>query len=353
MPHRWETPLLKLGDAHAQRSGTDAEAERSVVRVPASARPGLFSVVVPVFRNEASIPDLLATVARLDTAMDGHLEAVFVVDGSPDRSLERLYQGLPAYTFRSQVLVLSRNFGSFSAISAGLAAARGDAFGVMAADLQEPPELMLEFRDRLLTGACDVVVGTRAGRSDPFMSRLGSSVFWWLYRRLVQSDVPPGGVDVFGCNDAFRRELLALEESNTTLVGLVFWLGFRRAEVSYVRRSRQQGRSAWSLSRRVRYLLDSGFAFSDLPVRLMSMAGIGGMLLSLVLAAIVLLTRLRTDVPVPGYTATVLAVMFFGGLNSLGIGILGEYLWRTFENSKRRPTYVVAARREFHQDDRS
>jgi glycosyltransferase involved in cell wall biosynthesis len=250
------------------------------------------------------------------------------------------------------VLALSRNFGSFPAITAGLAAARGATFGVMAADLQEPPELMLEFRERLMSGACDVVVGTRAGRGDPPGARIASAAFWWLYRRLVQPDVPAGGVDVFGCNSSFREHLLALRERNATLVGLVFWLGFRRAAAPYVRRERRHGRSAWSLSRRVRYLLDSGFAFSDLPVRLMSLAGFLGMSLSVVLAAIVFVARLRGDITVPGYTATVLAVMFFGGLNSLGIGILGEYIWRTFENSKGRPTYVVAARHEFCGSDR-
>jgi glycosyltransferase involved in cell wall biosynthesis len=243
--------------------------------------------------------------------------------------------------------VLSRNFGSFSAIAAGLAAARGEMFGVMAADLQDPPELMLEFRERLLSGDCDVVVGTRSARHDPPLKRLASAAFWSLYRRLVQAEVPPGGADIFGCNQIFRDRLVELRERNTTLVGLVFWLGFRRQEVAYVRRRRRHGRSAWSLRRRLRYLLDSGFAFSDLPVRLMSIAGFTGMALSLVLAMIVLVARIRGDIPVPGYTATVLSVMFFGGLNSLGIGLLGEYVWRTFENSKGRPGYVVARRLDY------
>lgn len=306
----------------------------------------MFSVVVPVFRNEQSIPDLLSALENMNRRTQD-LEAVFVVDGSPDRSLRILCDSLPSCGFPSQVLALSRNFGSFPAITAGLAAGRGPIFAVMAADLQEPPELLLEFRSRLLSGERDVVVGTRTGRSDPLGSRLASRAFWGLYRWLIQREVPPGGVDVFGCNAAFRDHLLALRERNATLVGLVFWLGFRRAEVPYVRQPRRHGRSAWSLRRRVRYLLDSGFAFSDLPVRLMTLAGLLGMSLSVVLALVVLVARARGDIPVPGYAATVLAVMFFGGLNSLGIGVLGEYVWRTFENSKGRPGYVVAARHEF------
>lgn len=307
----------------------------------------MFSLVVPVYRNEDSLPELLEALSELQRSIAGELEVVFVVDGSPDRSLEVLQERLPACRFEAQVLALSRNFGSFAAIGAGLAAARGDLFAVMAADLQEPPELMLEFRARLASGTCDVVVGTRVGRGDPLATRALSALFWWLYRRLVQAEMPPGGVDVFGCNRVFRDQLLALRERNTTLVGLLFWLGFRRSTVAYVRRPRRHGRSAWSLRRRFRYLLDSGFAFTDLPIRVMSLTGLGGMLLATLLAAVVLLARLRGDIPVPGYTPTVLAVMFFGGLNSLGIGLLGEYVWRTFENSKQRPAYLVARRFEF------
>ncbi len=307
----------------------------------------MFSLVVPVYRNEDSLSELLSALEELDRRSGDELEVVFVVDGSPDRSLELLQERLPRCRFQAQLLALSRNFGSFPAIAAGLAAARGETFAVMAADLQEPPELMLEFQERLSSGSCDVVVGTRSGRGDPLARRAASALFWWLYRRLVQAEVPAGGVDVFGCNRVFRDHLLALRERNTTLVGLVFWLGFRRSAVPYVRRPRRHGRSAWSLRRRIRYLLDSGFAFSDLPVRLMTLAGLVGMVLAALLAVVVLVARLRGDIPVPGYAATVLSVMFFGGLNSFGIGILGEYVWRTFENSKGRPGYVVARRCEF------
>jgi glycosyltransferase involved in cell wall biosynthesis len=307
----------------------------------------MFSVVIPVFRNEGSIAPLLDALEGLNRSMDGDLEVVFVVDGSPDRSLEALTQALPRASFGSQLVALSRNFGSFAAIAAGLATARGPLYAVMAADLQEPPELMLEFRRRLQSGSCEVVVGTRARRSDPLPSRVASTLFWGAYRRLVQREVPRGGVDVFACSQVFRDHLLALPERNTTLVGLVFWLGFRREEVPYERRPRQEGRSAWSLARRVRYLLDSAFAFSDLPIRLLSLAGLLGLVLAAALGLLVVWARLVGDIQVPGYAATVLVVMFFGGLNSLGIGILGEYLWRTFENTKGRPGYVVALRRQF------
>lgn len=311
----------------------------------------MFSLVIPVYRNEEAMPELLARLAELNRAMTGDLEAIFVVDGSPDRSLELLATALPDADFSSQLVLLSRNFGSFAAILAGLAHGRGPLYAVMAADLQEPPELMLEFRDRLRADACDVVVGVRAGRQDPWASRLVASAFWRFYRRFVQPEIPPGGVDVFACTTAVRDRLLALSEHNTTLIGLLFWLGFRRAEVRYVRQRRRHGRSSWSLGHRMRYLLDSVFAFSDLPVRLLSLAGLSGMVLSSAAALVVLVCKLAGLIQVPGYTATILTVTFFGGLNSLGLGLIGEYVWRTFENTKARPAYVVADHRRFSTGD--
>lgn len=306
---------------------------------------------MPVFRNERSIPELVGAVAELARTLPGELEAIFVDDGSPDRSRQVLAELLPRAEFRSRLVMLSRNFGALAAVRAGLAEGSGDHFAVMAADLQEPPTIVSDFFTLLQEGTCDVVVGTRDKRGDPLMSRMASTVFWLIYRHVVQPDVPPGGVDVFGCTRAFRDQILALPERNSTLVGLIFWLGYRRAEVKYSRRPRRHGVSAWSFPRKVRYLLDSTFAFSDLPIRLLSVAGITGMSVSLALATAVLAARLAGNIEVPGYSATVLTVMFFGGLNSFGIGVLGEYLWRTFENTKARPTYVVLGRLDYRGPD--
>jgi glycosyltransferase involved in cell wall biosynthesis len=307
----------------------------------------MVSLVIPVYRNEGSIPDLVAVIEELNHGLADTFEAIFVVDGSPDNSLDLLQKLLPGASFRSQLLSLSRNFGSFAAVRAGLAAGSGDIFAVMAADLQEPPDLILAFRDALAGGEFDVAVGCRDSRSDPFHDRFFSAAFWVLYRTLIQREVPRGGVDVFGCTRRFRDHILALGESNTTLVGLIFWLGFRRIEIRYSRQPRRHGRSAWSFRRKFRYLLDSCFAFSDLPIRLLSLAGLTGIVLSIAAGAVVLAARITGLITVPGYAATALIVMFFGGLNSLGIGILGEYLWRTFENTKGRPCYVVFSRSEF------
>lgn len=301
-----------------------------------------FSVVIPVYKNEDSIPQLLETLSEMSRQLYGQMEAVFVVDGSPDQSFGLLRAALDRLEFPAQLLAHSRNFGSFPAIRTGLSVARGEYFGVMAADLQEPPELLIAFFKALELDECDVAIGTRTGRNDPYASRLASGLFWGLYRWLVVHDMPEGGVDVFGCNRIFRDQLLKLEESRSSLIALIFWLGFRRKLVSYKRLERQQGKSSWTFSKKVEYMMDSIFAFTDYPIRLLIRIGIVGCMLSVLLGALVFVGHLSGRIAVPGYAATMLVVLFFGMLNLLGFGLVGTYAWRGYENSKRRPLAVTS-----------
>src|SRR5262249_7996068 len=144
------------------------------------------------------IQRLLETLSAMSLELDSKMEAVFVIDGSPDQSFAMLRSALAGLAFPAQILAHSRNFGSFQAIRSGLMAARGAYFGVMSADLQEPSELLITFFKSLEADECDVVIGTRTGRNDPPVARLTSKIFWWMYRRFVVHDMPEGGVDVFG-----------------------------------------------------------------------------------------------------------------------------------------------------------
>ncbi|MEK7704852.1 MAG: glycosyltransferase family 2 protein [Myxococcota bacterium] len=306
-----------------------------------------YSLVIPVYLNEGSIPELLAAMTELNRGLDGRLEVIFVVDGSPDRSYALLAEGLAKAPFAARLLVLARNFGSFAAIRAGLAVARGPYFAVMAADLQEPPELVGSFFSTLENEPVDVVIGARNARSDPMLSRLASKTFWAIYRRMVQPDMPPGGFDIFGCNAAFRDQLLQMGERNSSLVGLVVWMGFRRKLVTYDRRERRHGRSAWTLRRKLKYMMDSIYAFSDLPIRLLVTFGAVGLCFAVGLGSLALIVRLLGLIPVPGYTMTLLVLLFFAALNSFGLGVIGAYVWRTFENTKARPHAIVLADRSF------
>lgn len=301
----------------------------------------MYSLVIPVYRNEGSLPDLLSVLASMNGELDGQLEIVFVVDGSPDACYAILKDALPRQPFRSQLLLHSRNYGSFPAIRSGLTVARGKYFAVMAADLQEPPELAVEFFRRLEADEADVFVGTRESRQDPWLSRMSSALFWFLYRRFVIPEMPPGGVDMFGCNRQFRDELLRLEEGHSSLIGLLFWLGFRRETVGYHRRVRQHGVSAWTLRKKITYLMDSVFSFSDLPIRLLIALGGLGLVFAFLFGFIVAGLRLAGVVDTSGYAATVITILFFGGLNAIGLGIIGAYVWRAYGNTQNRPLAVV------------
>jgi glycosyltransferase involved in cell wall biosynthesis len=307
----------------------------------------LHSLVIPVYRNADSIPNLLTVIGGLYKALNGQLETLFVVDGSPDHSHALLEELLPATGLRARVILLSRNFGAFAAIRCGLEHARGDYIAVMAADLQEPPELILEFFSALHSKPIDVVFGQRLARSDPGLGKFASRLFWWLYRKFVQPDVPAGGVDIFAITASFRDRLIRLSEANSSLLGLLFWMGGRRLFIGYERRERQHGKSAWTLKKKITYLLDSIFAFSDLPVRVLMAAGLFGLVLAIGLAGIVLIMRLASSYVVPGYAGTMLTILFFGALNTFGIGIIGNYAWRAYENTKQRPLNIVLAQTDY------
>lgn len=306
-----------------------------------SAETVVYSLVIPVYRNLESLPELLRQLRALQQALPQRLETLFVVDGSPDDSHAWLRSELPRSGLDARLILLARNFGSFAAVRAGLVEAGGEYFAVLAADLQDPPEVAAQFFAALAAGDVDVVIGTREARADPWPSRVAAALFWGLYRRIVEPQIPSGGVDLFGCNRAFRDRLVGLGEANTSLVALLFWLGFRRRTIAYARRPRPYGASTWTLRRKLKYLSDSVFAFSDLPVRLLFYAGVAGLALSAVLGTLVLIGRLTGAIELPGYSATVLIILFFGALNTFGLGIVGAYAWRAYENTKQRPAYVV------------
>lgn len=306
-----------------------------------------YSVVIPVYGNAGSLPDVLNRLAWLHDRLDGPLEAVFVVDGSPDDSHLVLRERLPSAPFSSQLISHSRNFGSFAAIRTGFAAAGGEYVAAMAADLQEPVELVEQFFLRLSSGNFDVAVGTRVKREDPFVSRMMSKTYWAMYRRFVQKDMPPGGVDIFACTRAVAVQLAQLDESNSSLVGLLFWLGYRRVEIPYSRQERIHGKSGWSFRKKYRYLLDSIFSFTSLPITAILTVGVVGTVVSFVAALVVLCAWLFGQIEVEGYTAEMLVLLFATGSILSALGIVGTYVWRTFENTKSRPNSIVMIRETF------
>ena len=312
----------------------------------------MLSIVIPVFRNEKNIDRLVQELERIAGLSPEKIEVVLVVDGSPDRSRELLARALPSASFSSVLVSLSRNFGAFNAVRCGLEAASGDYIAAIAADLQEPADLALQFLDILKRDEADIVFAKRSSRDDPWFDELSSRAFWALYRRWVLPELPEGGVNAVGCTKMVRDRLLQLREPTTNLIALFFWLGFRRAYVPYDRERRREGRSAWTLAKKLRYGFDSLFSFTDVPIRLLLLLGMVGTITAVVFAVLLLTASLTGRITVPGYAPTVLIVTFFGSITSLGLGILGQYVWLILQTTRGRPAYVIDHTESFNADRR-
>jgi glycosyltransferase involved in cell wall biosynthesis len=300
------------------------------------------SVVIPVFNNAASIQELINAINYSLVLEDCDKEFVFVVDGSEDLSHSLLIASMPLNDASCRIIQLSRNFGSISAVRVGLAESSGDVVAVMAADLQEPIEILAEFFNALRFGNFDVVIGQRRSRSDPLISKFMAQVYWRLYRRFINSQIPVGGVDVFAVNTKVKNVLISLKEGESSLVGLLFWIGFRRTSIEYDRLERPYGKSAWTLKRKFRYFSDSVFAFTNAPIIFLQAIGGLGLLCSLFLSTVTYIGYSSGKIETPGYTSLIIAILFSSSIITLGLGIVGNYAWRAYENTKGRPLAIIA-----------
>jgi glycosyltransferase involved in cell wall biosynthesis len=299
------------------------------------------SVVIPVYGNSGSIDPLIDSLVYLGESINGTLEAVFVVDGSPDDSAAKLLARFPHDRLSSQILQLSRNFGSFAAIRVGLEAARGKYIAVIAADLQEPPELLGKFFSKLEDETCDIVIGRRTSRQDGPISSFASNMFWRFYARMINRDIPRGGVDVFACSQTVAKQLTRLSEGNTSLIGLLFWVGFRRDFVDYARLARPNGKSGWTYKKKFQYLADSVFAFTDLPIVFLQIIGMLGIGISTILGLVVLIGSISGSIKTPGYPTLMIVILASTSAILLGLGVVGSYAWRAYENGKNRPNAII------------
>jgi dolichol-phosphate mannosyltransferase len=300
------------------------------------------SIVIPVYQSAASLPELMERLQGLaDEEPEDQFEFIFVDDGSTDGSSEVL-QDLTQKDSRVLVIKLSRNFGSNPAIMAGLSHSRGDVVAAIASDLQDPPELIGEMLSRWRAGH-KVVIAARSGRDDPVFTRLMSSVFYALFQRIALKTMPEQGFDFFLIDRQVCDLLTSIQENNVFLMGLILWLGFNPETVYYHRREREKrfGSSTWTLFRKLKFFADAFVAFSYVPVRAASLLGISLSLCGFLYAAFLILARLSYGRQVEGWTSLMVVVLVVSGAQLVMIGILGEYLWRNLDETRRRPRFIV------------
>ncbi|MEO8055926.1 MAG: glycosyltransferase family 2 protein [Acidobacteriota bacterium] len=303
------------------------------------------SIVVPVFHNAASLPDLLARLQELASRHPGDaFRFVFVDDGSKDDSFAVLL-ALGASEPRATVLKLSRNFGSNAAILAGLAEADGDAVATISADLQDPPETLDAMLAHWRAGK-KVVLAAREGRDDPPATAFLAKVFYRLFRKYAIATMPEGGFDFFVVDRSVRDLLLGIQESNAYLMGLVLWLGFDPAVVPFRRLAREAryGKSMWGFGRKLKYFIDSFVAFSYVPIRAASLLGLLVSAAGLLYAFFIVFAHFAFDLKVQGWASLMIVLLVVSGAQLLVMGMIGEYLWRNLDETRRRPRYIVEAR---------
>ncbi len=300
-----------------------------------------FSIVIPVYYNELNLPDTVPELLALQDKLPGYrLELVFVDDGSGDLSLELLRQWQRQHPQVIRVVKLSRNFGSMSALLAGMSVAQGDCVGVIAADLQDPPDLFVEMLGHWERGTKSVFA-VRQDREDPLPSKLFSLSYYYLVRKFALPNYPQGGFDFFVVDRQVAQDVLKIREKNTNLMTLIFWLGYSPVLIPYIRRERKKGKSRWTLAKKVKLFVDTFVSFSFTPIRILSVAGMLVSLFSFLYGTFILFAWALGGIPVQGWTAMMLVVTFTAGLQMSMLGVLGEYLWRVLDEVRRRPPFII------------
>jgi polyisoprenyl-phosphate glycosyltransferase len=298
------------------------------------------SIVVPVYQNELNLHETIPRLLSLKERISHDLELVFVDDGSKDHSLDILLNYQAIYPNNIVVVKLTRNFGSYPAIQAGLIKSTGDCVGVIAADMQDPPELLLEMVKNWERGI-KAIFAVRSEREDPKLTKLFSNTYYSLFRRFAIPSYPKGGFDFVLIDRQVVNDINNIREKNTYLFPLIYWLGYSYVIIPYVRKKREKGKSQWTYSKRIKLAIDSFVGFSYFPIRLVSALGLVFALASFLYGAIVFYTWWMGKVPVQGFTATMIVITFVGGIQMIMLGVLGEYLWRTLDQSRNRPIYVI------------
>jgi len=312
-------------------------------------RPTL-SLVLPIYNEEEVIPELHARLQEFLAQLALPAEVVFVNDGSRDRSME-LLRGVAASEPRYRILSFARNFGHQTAITAGVDYARGQAVVVMDADLQDPPEVVLEMVAKWREGF-DVVYGRRRKRAGETVFKLVTArLFYRVFRAMIPIEVPLDTGDFRLMSRRVVLALRALRESHRFVRGMVAWIGFRQTEVLYDRPGRFAGETKYPLRKMVRFAIDGITSFSVLPLRFATYVGMLTIVLSLGVVAWALVSKYVLHHVVEGWTGSIIVIAVFASVQLLMIGILGEYVGRIYEEVKRRPLYIVGDTVNAERDD--
>ncbi|MDE6961919.1 MAG: glycosyltransferase family 2 protein [Lachnospiraceae bacterium] len=309
------------------------------------------SIVVPVYYSADTLMLLYQDMKEKILGKLGDYEIVFVDDGSGDNSWD-IMQEIKEMDDRVVLVRLSRNFGEHAALLAGLSCCSGDCAVTKQADLQEDSELILELYECSKKGN-KVVLAVREERDDKLIYKWFANLYYVIVRKLIMPDMPKGGFDCYLLDRKAIDVLLMLDERNSSLSLQVLWMGFQTDKVYFHRKAREVGESRWTMSKKIKLIVDSMMSFSYFPIRFMTVLGGLVSLFAFLMGIYIITSKLIVGEPVLGWTSLMAVLLFSTGLILLMLGVLGEYIWRALDASRNRPPYLIDTIQRNEKEDRS
>lgn len=297
------------------------------------------SVIIPVYWNEDTLELLYDDLKEKVLGRLEDYELVFVDDGSGDNSWE-IINKIKNRDDRVICVKLSRNFGEHSALLAGLSVCTGDCAVTKQADLQEDSEIILEMYESWKKGN-KVVLAVREERDDSFATKFFAGLYYKLMQKFANKNMPSGGCDCYLLDRQVIEVLLKLDEKNSSLTLQVLWVGFKTDKIYFHRREREIGKGRWTFAKKFKLVLDSMISFSYVPIRMMWIIGILFFVFSVIMGIEVFVEWFTVGTPVAGWPSLMCVVLCSSGLILLMLGMLGEYIWRTFDAARKRPPFII------------
>jgi polyisoprenyl-phosphate glycosyltransferase len=300
------------------------------------------SIIIPCYYNEENIPVTTAELIKNEGLFpkDVNFEYVFVDDGSKDNTYNELTKFQESYPSKVTIVKLAGNVGSYNAILAGMKYATGDCNVILAADLQDPPELIPKMYNYWL-GGIKFVIANRIDRNESFAQKIFSNTYHYLIKKLALKNIPKGGFDLVLFDKQLREDVVQIDEKNTNTIYLLAWLNYDFVNIPYVRRKRDIGISRWTLKKKIKLFIDSFVSFSFAPIRFISAIGLLLGTVAFAYGSFVIVAKLTGLVPVEGWATIMVVLLFVSSFQMIALGIIGEYVWRTLDAARKRPNYII------------
>jgi polyisoprenyl-phosphate glycosyltransferase len=300
------------------------------------------SIIIPCYFNEGNIPITKKELLKneKDFPADVSFEYIMIDDGSKDNTLKELLKFKEENPEKVKVIKLSGNFGSYNAILAGMNYATGDCNVVLAADLQDPPELIVKMYEYWGKGI-KLVIANRENREESFITWVLSKFYHFLLRKFALKDIPSGGYDLVLFDKQLKNEVIKINEKNTNQIYLLSWLKYDYVNIPYTRKIREIGKSRWTITKKIKLFIDSFVSFSFFPIRLISGTGLILGLISFIYGLFVIYAKITGLVPIQGWTTIMVVLLLVSSFQMTALGIIGEYVWRAMDASRNRPNYIV------------